>query len=321
MMAPCATPSRYGSLMDVRTKDDGGLDEFRALVRAAFEQARVRGKQDWNEMTTAVLKNRLLNLTRGQFSEDRYGSPAFIQLVRSIPDLVTVISEQPPHHLRLVSPASPGDGSPELSPAAASEGDRPLTAPGISDDELARLRVRNDLWHAIIDYSAGKPYVYDLGRRVARPWTPDDIALPQFPTVLRDTVASWRRDFVESLEPATRSKFGDGLTIWAEGRGRQADLPGSLRGAWGDFLKRKVVQKLLEWFQSQGIQPPEDMLTPAESRTGPAAGAIGEVVETQRLRDAIIAAVRAMTHDELSQLALPSSAWLRTFWEDPGREK
>jgi hypothetical protein len=30
--------SRYGSRMDVRT-DDAGLGEFRALVRAAFEQA------------------------------------------------------------------------------------------------------------------------------------------------------------------------------------------------------------------------------------------------------------------------------------------
>jgi hypothetical protein len=195
------------------------------------------------------------------------------------------------------------------------------TESSIADYELAGMRLRNDLWHAILDYSSGKPYVYDLEARIARPWVHGDLTLPQFPTVPRDTVASWRQVFVESLDVATRDKFGGSLRVWAEGRGKQADLPGSLRGSWGDFLKRKVVQILLDWFQSQGIPPPEDMLKPAERRTGPAAEAISEVVETQRLRDAIISAVRAMTYDELSQVTLPASAWLRIFREEPRREK
>jgi hypothetical protein len=305
--------------MDVRT-DEAGLGEFRALVRAAFEQAERSGKQGWDEMTTAVLKNRLLNLTRGQFSENRYGSPSFIHLVRRIPDLVTVISEQPPHHLRLVTSTSSHGGAASLSSTSAIEVDAAVTEPGIGDDELAGMRVRDDLWHAIIDYSTGKPYVYDPQSRIARPWVHGDLALPQFPTVSRDTVASWRDDFVASLDPATREKFGDSLRIWAGGRGRQADLPGSLRGGWGEFLKRKVAQNLLKWFQSRGIEPPEDMLTPTERRIGPAAEAIGEVVESQRLRDMIISAVRAMTYDELSQVKFPAAVWLRIH-EDPKREK
>jgi len=54
--------------MELRT---GGasteLDEFRTLVRIAFGQAQQSGKPNWEEMTSAVLKNRLLNLTQGQF--------------------------------------------------------------------------------------------------------------------------------------------------------------------------------------------------------------------------------------------------------------
>jgi hypothetical protein len=99
-------------------------------------------------MTTAVLKNRLLNLTRGQFSEGRYGSPSFIHLVRRISDLVTVISEQPPHYLRLVTPASSHGGAVSLSSASAIEVDAAVAESGIGDDELAGMRVRDDLWHA-----------------------------------------------------------------------------------------------------------------------------------------------------------------------------
>jgi hypothetical protein len=173
-------------------------------------------------MTTAVLKNRLLNLTRGQFSEDRYGSPSFIHLVRRIPDLVTVISEQPPHHLRLVTSAPSHGGAASLSSASTIEVDAAVTEPGIGDDELAGMRVRDDLWHAIIDYSTGKPYVYDPQSRIARPWVHGDLALPQFPTVSRDTVATWRDDFVASLDQATREKSA---TASASGQGVGEDRP------------------------------------------------------------------------------------------------
>jgi len=43
-------------------------------------------------------------------------------------------------------------------------------------------------------------------------------------------------------------------------------------------------------------------------------------VESQRLRDMIISAVRAMTYDELSQVKFPAAVWLRIH-EEPKREK
>ena len=111
-------------------------------------------------------------------------------------------------------------------------------------------------------------------------------------------------------------------TASASGPGAGEDRPTcpDLSAALGEFLKRKVVQNLLKWFQSRGIEPPEDMLTPTERRIGSAAEAIGEVVESQRLRDMIISAVRAMTYDELSQVTFPAAVWLRIH-EEPKREK
>jgi hypothetical protein len=301
------------------TTIDNGLDEFRALVRAAFQQARRSGKQDWEEMTSAVLKNRLLNLTKGQFSEDRYNSPSFIHLVRKIPDLITITSASPPFLLRIVQPVSAEDVAHEPS------GDLPVPdatlPPRLKDEDLPRVRVRPDLWHAIIDYSAGKPYVLETETGLARPWSHGDLTLPQFPTASRETIASWRHDFVQSLDPGAQEKFGSSLSIWADGRGRQADLPGSLRGDWGGFLKRRVIQALLGWYESQGLQQPEDMLALRESQANPPSEAISEVVEAQRLRDALISVIRVMTHEELSQISLPASAWLRVYRDEPKREK
>jgi hypothetical protein len=301
------------------TMTDDGLDEFRTLVRAAFQQARRSGKQDWEEMTSAVLKNRLLNLTRGQFSEDRYKSPSFIHLVRRIPDLVTITSPAPPFSLRLVQPVSAEDVVHE--PSGESPVPDAKLSPGFNDQDLPRVRVRPDLWHAIIDYSAGKPYVLDPETGQARPWNHGDLTLPQFPTASRETIASWRHDFIQSLDVGAQEKFGNSLSIWADGRGRQADLPGSLRGDWGGFLKRKVIQALLSWYESQGIQQPEDMVVLRESQASPPSEAISEVVEAQRLRDALISVIRVMTHDELSRVSLPASAWLRVYRDEPKHEK
>ena len=50
------------------------LDEFRALIRSAFEQAQRSGKRDWEEMTSAVEKNRLSNIT-----EDKFHRPAMVR--------------------------------------------------------------------------------------------------------------------------------------------------------------------------------------------------------------------------------------------------
>jgi hypothetical protein len=52
------------------------------LIQAAFEQARIAGKKDWQHMTVAVLKNRLLSLTGGTFKEEQFGARTVADFVR-----------------------------------------------------------------------------------------------------------------------------------------------------------------------------------------------------------------------------------------------
>jgi hypothetical protein len=289
---------------------DGSLDEFRSLVRAAFEQAMSSGKADWHEMTTAVLKNRILNLTNKQFSQSRYGSPSFIHLVRRVPDLLEVIDDRPPFRLKLRAPITE---QPTIGPTAASV---PRTVDealfeSLAEGDWRRVRIRDDLWRAIIDYGSNKTYVLDPETGLARQQEVGEDDSRQIPTASSEEVAEWRRQFVESLSDTTKEQFANEFRAWLEGRGRQSDLPRQVRGLWTEFLKKTVGTRLVEWFRVRGEFPPNDMFVESERRAFPPAESIDEVVRTRQLRDLIIRAVRTMTYDELAQLPLPAYVLLR----------
>jgi hypothetical protein len=270
-------------------------------------------------MTSAVLKNRLLNITNGEFSQSRYGSPSFIHLVRRVPDLLEIVRDNAPFRLRIISPVATEtsmDALPESGPQSESEN----AFSSLLRGDLRRVRIRDDLWHAIIDYSSGNIYVIDSDTGLARPQAATDLNLPQLPTVSREEVSSWRHEFVESLDPSVRARFNDELEDWIEGGGRRSDLPGSARAPWAAFLKRKVIDVLLNWFKEHGQFPPKDMIFAAKQDNIPSSDAIEEVVQTRRLRDLIIQAVRAMTYEELSQVSLPASVVLRITRRTPGED-
>ncbi|MGA5310455.1 hypothetical protein [Micromonospora taraxaci] len=287
-----------------------GLDEFRALVRAAFEQAANSGKPGWHEMTSAVLKNRLLNLTDRQFSEGRYGSPSFIHLVRRVPESLDVVDTDPPFRVRIKEPAlrSSEPGSLAVSLAEPESHLEPQAAHG--ERNWRRTRVRDDLWRAIIDYDSGSVYVLDP-QGVARPREVTDPDLPELPTATPGDLASWRRDFVESASVAYGQEALKGVNAWAESSGRQTDLPRFLRGQWAEFLKKSVVRRLQNWYQERGEEVPADLLLDAHTRNLPPAEAIEDVVRTRQLRDLIIRAVQTMNFEELSSIPLPAVVLLR----------
>jgi hypothetical protein len=295
------------------------LDEFRALVRSAFEEAHSKGKKDWETMTSAVLKNRLLNITRGQFSQDRYGSASFIHLVRRVPDLLDIVSTTPPFVLQIKSPISEQDeiiSTPEDTTSPVGE-----DAFGtLLKSDLRQVRIRDDLWRAIVDYTSGSTYVLDSDTGLARPTRGNDLTLPQLPTASREEVSSWRHEFSESLRPTVDGRVVAEIEAWADGRGRQSDLPRLFRGKWAEFIKRKVIHILLGWFKERGMLPPTDMVFVTEGQGLPSSEAISEVVRTRQLRDLIIHAVRAMNYEELSQISLPASVVLRISERNPGRD-
>jgi len=289
---------------------DGQLDEFRALVLAAFEQAQSKGKLDWDQMTSAVLKNRLLALTAREFSEARYGSPTFIHLVRRIPDLLEIIGHHPPYSVRIRVPVGTTTGQ-----ASSSETTQQYSGAGTAGDAAARdwrkFRIRDDLWRAVIDYGTGHSYVLDPDTALARPRGAGDESLPTLPTASAADVQAWRQEWIRTLSEATDSRYGADLSSWMEGSGRQADLPRPLRGSWAEFMKKRVAEILIDWFMGRGEAPPQDVMVVAETRSLPHAETIDEVVRVRQLRDLIIRAVRTMTYDELAQLPLPASILLR----------
>lgn len=298
---------------------DPRLDEFRALVRAAFEQALNSGKTDWDEMTSAVLKNRLLALTDRQFSQTRYGSPSFIHLVRRVPDLIELLSEQPPFLLKLRPPLTNQPGIATRSDTLPRQVDEELFD-ALAHGNWRRVRIREDLWRAVVDYSTHRTYVLDPDTGLARPKEVADSELPQIPTITPEELSGWRQGFVDGLPEPTKGTFTEELREWIEGRGRQSDLPRPVRGLWAEFVKRTVGTRILEWFKAQGEFPPNDMFIEAETRTLPPAEAIDEVVRTRQLRDLIIRAVRTMTYEELAQLPLPASILVRVVGSKSGHE-
>jgi len=291
---------------DLAPRTDTGqapLDEFRALVHAAFEQAQSSGKQNWDEMTSAVLKNRLLQLTDRQFSQARYGSPSFIHLVRRVPDLLDVVEDHPPFRLKLRTPVS--DQSPLASSSAGpvpSHDTDLLATPAPGD--WRKVRIRDDLWRATVDYGTNTTYVLDPEGGLARPREREDQDLPALPTVSAEEVHAWRQDFLDSLSEPIKIRFAQELAEWVDGRGRQSDLPRPVRSLWVEYFKRHIAARLLDWFRVHGGTPDDIFVEPA-LRSLPSSGSIDEVVRTRQLRDLIIRAVRAMTYEELSQISLP----------------
>ncbi|HEX2766792.1 MAG TPA: hypothetical protein VHR55_09190 [Candidatus Limnocylindria bacterium] len=70
--------------MSVQTNDP------REMILAAFAAARASGKKDWRQMTTAVLKSRLMKLTDGSFDEGQYTKRGMRGFVAKFPDLVAL---------------------------------------------------------------------------------------------------------------------------------------------------------------------------------------------------------------------------------------
>jgi hypothetical protein len=297
-------------------EQDEQLDEFRTLVRTAFEQALNSGKPDWEVMTSAVLKNRLLSLTKKEFSQERYGSPSFINLVRRIPDLLEIIDDQPPFRVKIkaditgpgVSEILSEEPAGEIAIAEATPERPPRTG-------WHRIRVRDDLWRSILDYSSGSTYILDDNAGIARPEEPTDSNLPKIPTVSREQLRSWRQEFVQSLAEPIKTRFADELQVWISHGGHQTDLPRPVRNQWVEFLKIKVSGRLTDWFKSQDKTPPDDMLQVSRIHDVLPNEAIDEAVETRQLRDFITRAVRTMTREELAAIMLPASVLLRVSSE------
>ena len=248
--------------------------DLKALLLRAFEQARSSGKQNWGEMSAAVLKNRLLALTDGSFRQEDYGFGRFTDLLKAVPDLIDVDTTQTPPLARLTGRAVSGDA--------------PIATPS--------NRLRSDLWDAVFDWSAGEPYVWRDGSACRVPDSQtDDLVMP---TVGPEQLEEWRMKFSED-HPGD-----DVVSAWATSALPTSALPPHLRDSWNLLLKQQAVQVLRQWFARHGLAEPGDMLV---SRV--VARPFQDDAEV--LRRYLQRCVAVMTTEEMASMVVPASAALR----------
>lgn len=167
------------------------------------------------------------------------------------------------------------------------------------------------------DYQSGLIYVWDgITAQQVDPGEAQEIDQDRvLPTLRVEDLDNWRREFLDSVQDI----IGDDANTmeqtrrWVDDRLRTIHLPASLRTPWNQALKRRVIERLIEWFAAHALVAPKDLLQARPSGRDQAIGA-------STLRQLILRCVQVMTEDELRQLNLPPSAVLRAYGTAvPGR--
>ena len=262
---------------------DGG-----ALILGAFQQARVSRKSDWDQMTTATLKSRMLSLTNHTFREEDYGVGTLTEFIRRHSDLVSLDTSVAHPIVKLLN--------------AGQDSGRTISRP----NESRPVRIRSDLWQAVLDRSSGETYSWDPDTAQVKTDQPLNLDLI-LPTVDEDVDRTWRRDFIGRLAGEVQISTSDEhqLKSWSNDLLPTYRLPSHLIPRWNIFLTSNVVALLSDWFKQSGLEPPKDFYITRVSRTRH-----GDV-DTERVRQLVLAVVKEMNGQELSNLILPPRAILR----------
>ena len=124
------------------------MEEGRQLITQAFRQARNSGKPDWYRMTTAVLKNRLLDLTDRKFTEASYAASSLADFVSQFSHILNVDRDQLPMTVEL------------------KEEERARLDSDVVSGASRNIRIKGELWRAIFDRSSGNTYYWLADLRV-----------------------------------------------------------------------------------------------------------------------------------------------------------
>lgn len=280
-----AIPGHETAALLSGVKPAGDMQACRLLILEAFNIARASGKVDWEEMTLAVLKNRLLEVTSGGFNEIEYGAPNMAYFAYLFSDLLRVSDWQTtPQRVRLETGAAADvkvSGPPAASPA--------------------NQRLRPDLWNAFFDYRTHDSYVWDKERQKAIAGTPDEKRL-KIPSLTPQDEAKLRQEFRSTLSMETDqlSEVDD----WILKRLGTASLPAALRGSWNRFLRDRIIERVTSFFTTNELQVPEDLLAGVGVRTHSKS-------ENSALREFVLRCVASMTDEELASLRFSADVLFR----------
>ena len=271
------------------------MEDARQLILQAFQQACASGKPDWHRMTTAVLKNRMLGLTRGEFSEASYNVRSFTEFLSQYGDMTTLDTGRVPAVVELA------------------EQERSRIESLGSELGSPRSRIRGDLWKAALDYASGLKYVWDSTTNRARPEEHGD-DYHVIPTIATEQLQRWRTEFLHAQTDSASLGAEDlaRLSHWSEHQLPTSELPSRLIPKWNRNLKDRIHEHLRAWFTQEGLSPPVDLLIspPSTATRSP---------DTDELRRLVIRIVEQMTERELSDLVLPPGAILRAMGRRPNR--
>ena len=261
------------------------LEELQRLVLRAFRTAAQQQKPEWHRMQGCVLKNRLLNQTNRSFDERDYGTDSFSALIERIDAMLEVDHTVTPYMV-------------ELRESFRSE----IESEKLAETTERTQRIRPDLWHAIVDYSSGRNWVWDKSRGLAVDAQSADVAADalRIPTLNESDLQQWRTTFADSSSEHVPETELEDLGNWIRASLGTDALPRRLRGPWNGWMKRQVRQRLLAFFEEHEIEPPNNLLASPEHRQLPV-----------ELRSYISRCIALMNEDELRELRIPADVAMR----------
>ena len=285
-------------------------DEIKNLILQAFGSAHRSGKPNWNEMTTAVLKNRLLTLTLGRFRETDYGAVAIHQIIEWFPDHFLLDRSSRPALVKLISGDTDTLPFPFALPTNTSADGASPTEPSqvtVSKSVVSRGRIRPDLWRAVLDFRSGSAYVWDAdtGKAIK---AEEPFILPRLPAISKSEFDQLKIGFVSKVKAILNPNEALLLEKWGETQSvRTKTLPLILQAQWFEHLKEEVIRRLGAWFKEKGLEMPNDAL----ANHAPSRRQVEEP-EVEQLRKLVIECIKGMTLGELSEIRLSPVAVLRS---------
>ena len=233
-------------------------------------------------MHGTVLKNRLLDLTDRAFDEKDYGAPHFLGFVRLLDGVLAADLSARPYVVELLEPHRS-----EISTSAA-------YAPS--------QRIRSDLWRAVVDYSSPGEWLWSpaSGTVVNTDADPIGADCVPLPTLVPTLLGQWRGEFadehLDDLADGERRQVEE----WSEQGLRASALPKHLHGRWNALLRARVAQRLVDFFDQQGLTPPPDLLSFGEPQRS-----------DDELRAFVTRCVSLMSEADLKELPIPAHVAMR----------
>lgn len=204
-----------------------------------------------------------------------------------------------------------------------------LVVPGLrkagSESPFSELtRVKTDLWRGFLDWSAEAVYYFERnsGRTVRfageSATSLDDTNRVRVKSVSRDEQLSWMKEFA-AVDPQNPTR--DLLASALQGDEAIRAFSGALKSSpasakrWKKFLRSKVLQKMQDWAEANGISTNEIEIAPVvvsapspEPQEGVDVNSNGSDSE---MRERILAVFAAMPLHELLKLPVPLEYSLR----------